>query len=138
MSDTAIEQHISDLLDAYIASFNAGDYAKAASYYSEPSVAISASSVTVMGTLQDRINVLESTVSRLREQGFKHSEWGGPKKVIVMDEKGLTLASCSCKRLRKDGSSVEKFTATYTLSKLGKEEWKIVSIYQHPFDMQLR
>lgn len=138
MSHTDLQKLISDLLDTYIASFNAGDYAKAASYYSEPSVGIAAGSpVTVMGTHKDRVDVLESTVARLREDGFEHSEWGGPKTIIVLDPEGLVLASCACKRLRRDGTSVEEFTATYTLRKEGSG-WKIVAIHHHPFETQLK
>lgn len=138
MANATIEQQISDLLDNYIASFNARDYSQAASYYSDPSTAISALSVNVMGDQDDRIAMIKSIATRLRQNGVDHSAWAGPKKIIVLDEKGLVLASCPCKRLRNDGSSFEEFTATYSLSKLNGQDWKIASVHQHPFETQLR
>lgn len=134
---SALEDEISTHLDAYISSFNARDYEKASSYYKEPAVAISAAGTIIMQTQREVSEFLSTTSARLREDGFDHSVWSGPKKVIVLDEAGLLLASCGCRRLRKDGSSIEEFTATYTMGK-GDQGWRIAAILQHPLATQLK
>jgi hypothetical protein len=133
---TALEAQISTQLDTYIAAFNLGSYTTAASNYHEPAVSISAQGVSILPLRKDLAYFLSGTVERLKKDGFDHSEWAGPKKIIVLDE-GLVLASCGCKRLRKDGTSCEEFTATYTLRKSG-EGWLIAAIHHHPLETQLK
>ena len=135
-STATLEAQISQQLDAYIAAFNAGDFATASSHYNEPAISISASAVTMFPARKDLSDLFSSIVERRRKDGFDHSEWAGPKKVIVLDE-GLVLASCACKRLRKDGSSCEEFTATYTLRK-AEQGWLIAAIHQHAIEMQFK
>jgi ketosteroid isomerase-like protein len=136
-SQADLHDHISSLLDTYIGKFNDGNLSGAASHYDEPATGISAGSVTVFLTHQDWLGMIEATVERLKNDGWDHSDWGGPKKIILLDEKGLVLASCPCKRLRKDGSSVEEFTATYTLRKDKSHGWLIAAIHSHPFGTNL-
>jgi hypothetical protein len=133
---TALEAQISSQLDTYIAAFNAGSYTTAASNYHEPAVSISGKSFSTLPLRKDLATFLFRTVERLKKDGFDHSEWAGPKKIIVLDE-ALVLASCSCKRLRGDGTSCEEFTATYTLRKTG-EGWLIAAIHHHPLETQLK
>jgi ketosteroid isomerase-like protein len=140
-STHALEATISQQLDTYIGAFNAGDYSTAASNYHEPAVSIGADAVTILPARKDLSNFLSSTVERLRKDGFDHSEWAGPKKVVVLEntpERGLILASCTCKRLRKDGTSCEEFTATYTLRKTDEQGWLIAAIHHHPTETQLK
>jgi hypothetical protein len=139
-----LDDVISNYLDSYIGSFNASNYEKASSYYNEPCVSISATGTIIMSTRRDVSEFLSTMSARLRGEGFDHSEWSGPKKVIVLDEKGLVLASCGCKRLRKDGSSIEEFTATYTLRKgesstsSKDQRWLVSAIHHHPLSTQLK
>lgn len=135
-SNTALEAQISQQLDTYIAAFNTGDFTTAASNYHEPAVSISAGGVAILPARRDLAKFLSGTVERLKKDGFDYSEWAGPKRIIVLDE-GLVLASCTCKRLRGNGSSCEEFTATYTLRKTG-EGWLIAAIHQHPVETQLK
>lgn len=135
---SSLESQISDHLDTYISYFNKSDFANAAAYYHEPAVAISSGGVSILPGRKDLQDYFATTVKRLREDGFDHSEWGGPKKIIVLDEKGLVLASCTCKRLRKDGTSCETFTATYTLRNVDGHGWLIAAIHHHPFENQLK
>lgn len=137
-SREATEAHISQLLDVYIGHFNKGEFDKAASNYHEPAVSFSAGSVSILPGRKDLESFLSTTVDRLRRDGFDHSEWAGPKKIIVLDDKGLVLASCTCKRLRKDGTSCEEFTATYTLRKTDNHGWLIAAIHHHPLETQLK
>ena len=135
MSD--LETQLSDQLDSYIAAFNARDFLTAASHYHEPAVAISSSAgVTILPKRVDLAGFLSDTVARLVTDGFDHSEWMGPKKVVVLGE-GLVLVSCACKRLRDDGTSCEEFAVIYTLRKDG-ERWWIAAIHQHDLGMQLK
>lgn len=131
-----LEAQLSHQLDEYISAFNAGDFVFAASHYNEPAVAISVAGVTILPARKDLAAFLSTTVDRLRKDGFDHSEWMGPKKVIILDEH-LVLASCTCKRLRTDLSSCEEFTATYTLRKT-EQGWLIAAIHQHPVETQLK
>lgn len=140
-STHAIEVQIAEQLDSYIGAFNAGDFSTAAANYHEPAMAISANAVTILPARKDFSNFLSSTVERLRKDGFDHSEWAGPKKIIVLEntpESGLVLSSCTCKRLRKDATTCEEFTATYTLRKTSDQGWLIVAIHQHPIATQLQ
>lgn len=135
-----LSTQISTLLDAYIKAFNASDYTTASTYFHEPALVVSASGVAVLPSTSDVTNELVATVTELREDDFHHSEWIGEKTIIVLEnegEKGLLMASCGCKRVRKDGSSCEEFTATYTLRKVGGE-WLIVTILKHPLSTQLK
>lgn len=134
----ALEESISQQLDDYIADFNRGDFDKAATNYHEPTVALSAGSVSMLPKRQDLADMFSSTVARLRKDGFDHSEYVGPKKIVVLDDKGLVLASCATKRLRKDGSSCEEFTATYTLRRTDESGWLIAAIHSHPIESQLK
>lgn len=135
--NTSVEDKISAQLDAYIANFNAGKYVEAASNYHEPAVTFSAQAVTVLPRKEDMAQYFSQTVEGLRKDGFDHSEWAGPKNIIVLDP-GLVLASCACKRLRKDGSSCQEFTATYTMRKNEDGHWQIAAIHSHPLETQLR
>lgn len=133
---------ISDILESYISKFNNNDLAGAASYYDEPAVIISAEGVKLMPAQKDYVSTFTETVKRLKSEGWDHSEFIGEKGIAVLDgDKGLVLASCPCKRLRKDGSSVEEFTATYTLRKKQADEgegWLIASIHHGPFGTVLK
>ena len=132
-----LETQLSDQLDTYIAAFNARNFQSAASHYHEPAVAISAAAgVTILPKRVDLAAFLSSTVERLVKDGFDHSEWMGPKKLIVLGE-GLVLVSCACKRLRGDGTSCEEFAVIYTLRKEG-EQWRIAAIHQHDLGMQVK
>jgi ketosteroid isomerase-like protein len=131
---------ISQLLDTYLSAFNNGNLATASHYYHEPAVAISSSGLTLLPTRSDLATFLSATVVRLREDGFDHSEWIGEKNVTVLEAeiglgdevgKGLAVAKCGCKRMRKDGTSCEEFTASYTLRRVGGQ-WLIISIHQYP------
>ncbi|KAF1812297.1 hypothetical protein P152DRAFT_449564 [Eremomyces bilateralis CBS 781.70] len=137
-SSKALEESISQQLDDYISDFNKGDFDKAATNYLEPAVTLSASSVSILSNRQDLADMLSSAVTRLRKDGFDHSEYVGPKKIIILDDKGLALASCATKRLRKDGTSCEEFTATYTLRRTDESGWLIAAIHSHPIDSQLK
>lgn len=137
-STSALETQLSQQLDSYISAFNRGDFSTAASHYHSPAITISSGSVTVLHSREDVASLLSATVDRLRKDGFDHSEWAGPKKMIVLDD-GLVLVSCVCKRLRKDGSSCQEFSATYTLRKMETDgEWLIVAIHQHEVGTQLK
>jgi ketosteroid isomerase-like protein len=135
-SSETLKNYISDLLDVYIGKFNRGDLNGAASHYDEPAVQLSAKGVTVLPIRREMAEMFTSTVERLRKDGWDHSEWGGPKKIIVLDMEGLILASCPCKRLRANGTSCEEFTATYTLRK-DNQNWLIAAIHHHPFESTL-
>jgi ketosteroid isomerase-like protein len=131
-----LQNYISELLDVYIGKFNRGDITGAASYYHEPAVQISVEGVQVFPERQNMAQMFTSAVERLRKDGWDHSEWAGPKKIIVLDKKGLVLASCPCKRLRADGTSCEEFTATYTLRKVD-QDWRIAALHHSPFGWTL-
>jgi ketosteroid isomerase-like protein len=128
--------HLSTLLDTYISSFNARNFSAAALYYSSPAVSISASSSTILPSREDLAAFLSDIVTRLEKDGFDHSEWTAPKKVIVLDE-GLVLVSTACKRVRGDGTSCEEFGVTYTLRREG-ERWLIVGILHGSIEGRLR
>lgn len=136
------KSHISDLLESYISKFNNNDLAGAASFYDEPAVVIAAEGVKLMPARKDYVSMFTETVARLKSEGWDHSEFIGEKSIAILDaEKGLVLASCPCKRLKKDGSSVEEFTATYTLRKKQNGEgdgWLIASIHHGPFGTVLK
>ncbi|TID20110.1 hypothetical protein E2P81_ATG07417 [Venturia nashicola] len=134
-----LSTQISTILNTYLSAFNTADYKTASKHYHSPAMAISASGVTILPSPCQMADLLSATVTKLKEDNFDHSEWVGEKKIIVLEdegEKGLVMASCGCKRVRKDGSSCEEFTATYTLRKV-RGEWLIVSIHQHPLNTQL-
>jgi ketosteroid isomerase-like protein len=131
-----LQNQISELLDVYIGKFNRGDLNGAASHYHEPSVQISAEGVTVFPARKEMAELFTSAVERLRKDGWDHSEWAGSKQIFVLDVNGLVLASCPCKRLRKDGTSCEEFTATYTLRKKD-QDWLIAAIHHHPIGSAL-
>lgn len=136
---TTTESQISTLLNAYLHSFNTSSYTEASTYYHEPAIAISATGTILLPTRPGIATFLSNTVTRLQQDSFDHSEWIGFKKIIILEddgEKGLVLASCGCKRVRKDGSSCEEFTATYTLRRV-EGSWLIVSIHQHPLSTRL-
>ena len=138
LSPEALEGHISQLLDIYSSKFNNGDFEEVASHYHEPAVAITAGSVVILPARKDLPNFLSEHAGRRRKNGYSHSEFVGPKKIIVLDEKGLVIASCGCKVVREDGTSGEEFTATYTLRKTDDQKWLIAAIHQHPFETQLK
>jgi ketosteroid isomerase-like protein len=139
----AVKKEISDLLEIYISSFNACDLEAAASYYDEPAFAISSSGASLLPSRADRASSFRSTVERLKSEGWDHSEFIGEKAIVELGE-GLVLASCPCKRLKADGGSVEEFTATYTLRKLGGKDgkegrgWVIVGIHHGEFGVKLK
>lgn len=122
---------ISQFLDEYVRKFNDGDFDSAASCYHEPAAVFSVSGVTIFSKRSEIAEMFKKTVQRLREDGWDHSEWAGSKKIVTLDDSGLVLASCPCKRLRKDGTSCEEFTATYTLRKKD-QNWFVAAIHQHP------
>ena len=134
--DAELSKTISDLLETYIATFNRQDLPGAASYYDEPAFIISASGAKLMPARKDYVSVFTETVQRLKDSGWDHSEFIGEKGINVMQddsEGALVMASCPCQRLRKDGSSVEEFTASYTLRRGGDRGWLIVGIHHSPF-----
>lgn len=135
-SISPLTSHLSALLDTYISSFNARDFPAAALYYSSPTVSISASGSTVLPSRNDLAAFFSDTVTRLEKDGFDHSEWMAPKKVVVLDE-GLVLVSTACKRMRGDGTSCEEFGVTYALRKEG-ERWLIVAILHGSTEGRLR
>lgn len=137
-----LKTQISQLLDTYLRAFNTSNFKAASTYYHKNATAISASGVVLLPTPSDIAELLLTTVGKLKQDGFDHSEWVGEKTILVLeddDEKGLGLvmASCGCKRVREDGSLCEEFAATYTLRKVDAE-WLIVSIHQHPISTQLK
>jgi hypothetical protein len=119
-----IQSYISNLLDTYLSAFNHGDY---------PCATISSHSIKIYTTRQDFIDTITSAVSRLRECGWDHSEWGAAKKIVVLEGDGLVIASCPCRRVREDGSAVEEFTASYTFRRTEGEEWLIVAVHHLPY-----
>ena len=137
-STKALEVYISQLLDVYSSSFNNGDFEEAASNYHEPAIALTAGSVAILPARKDLPNFFSGVVERRRKDGYKHAKFAGPKKIIVLDEKGLVLASCHCKIVREDGTAYEEFTATYTLRKTDDQKWLIAAIHQHPLETQLQ
>ncbi len=137
-STEALEVHISQLLDVYSNKFNNGDFEEVASNYHEPAIAITAGSVAILPARKDLPKFLSELAERRRKNGWERSEFAGPKKIIVLDEKGLVLASCYCKMVREDGTSYEEFTATYTLRKTDDQKWLIAAIHQHPVETQLK
>jgi ketosteroid isomerase-like protein len=137
-STGALEVHISQLLDVYSSKFNHGDFEEAASNYHEPAIALTAGSVAILPARKDLPRFFSGLVERRHRDGYKNSEFAGPKKIIVLDEKGLVLASCHCKMVREDGTSCEEFTATYTLRKTDDQKWLIAAIHQHPLETQLK
>ena len=60
-STATLEAQISQQLDAYIAAFNAGDFATASSHYNEPAISISASAVTMFPARKDLLGSRERT-----------------------------------------------------------------------------
>lgn len=144
---TELTSHISTLLESYISAFNAGDLAAAASYYDEPAVVISAGSgVTLLPARKDYVDTFAETMKRLKAEGWVRSEFVGEKSIVTLVDggddagkgKGLVVASCPCKRLRGDGSSVEEFTAIYTLRRADGEGWVICSIHHGEFGRVLK
>lgn len=146
---TPLQTKISNHLTTYLTAFNTSNFTTASKYYHTPSIAISATGVTILPSPTEISTLLSTTVDRLKKtNGFDHSEWIGEKTIIVLEdddgggdndggERGLVMASCGCKRVRKDGSVCEVFTATYTLRKV-EGEWLIVSVHQHPLSTQLK
>lgn len=135
-----LSSQISHLLNTYLSTFNNSSFTTASKYYHCPATAISASGIVILPAPSDMAEFLSTTVDRLKTNGFDHSEWVGGKTIIVLEddgEKGLVMASCGCKRVWKDGTSCEDFTATYTLRKV-EGKWLIVSIHQHPLSTQLK
>jgi len=131
---SVIESEISVLLDTYLAAFNKGDFTTCAEYYHEPAVAITSSGLTHLPARSDLATFLETTVKRLRKEGFEKSEWIGEKRVEVLEddgEKGLVMVKCGCKRVREDGTSIEEFGVAYTLRRV-VGRWEIISIHQYP------
>lgn len=136
-----LQSRISALLDSYIATFNAGDLAAAAAFYDEPAAIITAASgTTVLRSHKDFVHAFTGTLDRLKADGWVSSEYVGPKSIVVLveGETGLLVASCPCRRLRADGSSVEEFTAVYTLRGVGSGRWVICSIHHAGFRKVLR
>jgi ketosteroid isomerase-like protein len=136
-----LKKRISNLLEEYISTFNRQDLPGAASYYDEPAFIIAASGAKLMPARKDYVSIFTETVERLRSEGWDHSEFIGEKDIRILQddsEGALVLASCPCKRLKKDGSSVEDFTASYTLRRGGEKGWLILGIHHSPFPPQLR
>lgn len=134
--NSELKKTISDLLETYISTFNKQDLPGAASYYDEPAFIISATGAKLMPARADYVSVFTETVQRLKDSGWDHSEFIGEKNITVMQddaEGALVMAGCPCKRLRGDGSSVEEFTASYTLRRGGQRGWLIVGIHHSPF-----
>ena len=127
----------SHLLDVYSTNFNNGDFEEVASFYHEPAMTLTAGSVAILPARKDLPNFFAELVRR-RKSGYKRSEYAEPKKIIVLDEKGLVLASCHCKMGLEDGTSYEEFPATYTLRKTDDQRWLIAAIHQHPLETQLK
>ncbi|KIW80066.1 hypothetical protein Z517_06681 [Fonsecaea pedrosoi CBS 271.37] len=136
-SSESITEEAEQQLDNYLRTFNARDFAGVAKFYDEPFASISRAGVSVVRDHKAAEDLLVSTVERLKKDGFSNSVWAAPKKVIVLDEAGLVLVSCPCRRLRQDGTLCEQFTATYTLRKTDDQRWLIVAIHTHPFTDQL-
>ncbi|QDS76893.1 hypothetical protein FKW77_003968 [Venturia effusa] len=85
---TDLKHQITTLLNTYLATFNASDYATASKYYYSPSIAISASGVLLLPAAADMASFLSTTVSRLKVDGFDHSEWIGEKAIVVLEDEG--------------------------------------------------
>ncbi|RVX68465.1 hypothetical protein B0A52_07465 [Exophiala mesophila] len=132
-SSKAIMQEVELRLDNYLHNFNSGHFDEVANYFYAPFMSIALESVSVLHDRTDIKNSLITTVERLKKDGFHHSEWSAPKKIVVLDGAGLVLASCRFRRLRQDGTLCEQFTATYTLRKANDQEWLIVAVHLHPF-----
>lgn len=136
-----LKNRISDLLEEYISTFNHQDLPGAASYYDEPAFIIAATGVKLMPARKDYVSTFTETVERLRSEGWDHSEFIGEKDIRIFQddsEGALVLASCPCKRLKEDGTSVEEFTASYTLRRGGERGWLILGIHHSPFPTELR
>jgi ketosteroid isomerase-like protein len=135
-----LEDQISQTLDNYITAFNASDFKGASSYYDTPCAIISSSGLAISSSQEQLENLFSTVVSGLKQRGFDHSEWIGEKKVVMLEDgrkgKGLLMASGDFKRLRKDGSSVEEWRASYTFRKVAGE-WKICTVHQYEFGKAL-
>lgn len=133
-----LEEETCKLLDDYLTNFNNGDFVAAASIWHEPTLGVSAAAVSLVPSRKDLENYLQTTVAKLREDGFDHAEWVGPKKVIVLDEKGVVLVCCNLSRLRKNGTSIEEFTVTYSLRRDNDHGWQIAAFHQHATGVPLQ
>jgi ketosteroid isomerase-like protein len=130
-SKNDIKEQASAALDDYLSKFNRRDLAAAAAYYHDPMQVISALSVDLVHGPREMEESFKATMKRLESEGFDHSEWTAPKQIAVLDEKGLVLICCHVSRLKKDGSSLEDLTVTYTLRKSDSQGWQIVAMHRN-------
>jgi uncharacterized protein (TIGR02246 family) len=111
-TEPAIEKEISDLIEAYRIAWNARDFEKMASLFSEP-----ATYITPNGNLS--IPNRTALISKFREQfvgldaeGFDHTEIG--EIVVTRCNQVSALAELqNLRRLRSDGSEIVSMDALY-------------------------
>ena len=122
-TEQAIEKEISDLVETYLAAWNARDFEKMASLFSEP-----ATYITPNGNLS--IPNKAALVSKLREQfvgidaeGFDRTEIG--KIVVTRCNQDSALAELqNLRRLRADGSEIVSMDALY-ICVLQNGNWRL-------------
>lgn len=131
-SNHNLKAEAAKVLDQYIDNFNKGELHKAAAIYHNPTMKITQETVELIHGPEDLYKYLVDTTKSLEEENWDHAEWVGPRKEIVLDNKGLVLACRNGTRFRKDGSTILNFTVTYTLRKADNQDWQIVAYHLHP------
>ena len=124
MEDIALsEKEITDLIETYRLAWNARDFEKMASFFSEPATYIAPGGNLHIPDKAALMSKLRQQFVELEAEGFDHTEIG--EVVVTICNEYAALAELrNLRRLKSDGSEIAAIDALY-ICVLEKGNWRL-------------
>ncbi|MEQ3727371.1 MAG: nuclear transport factor 2 family protein [Tateyamaria sp.] len=117
---------IEALFDSYLSRWNARDFPRMASLFTEPTIYMTESGPLPIASRQEMEAMFRNKFAELDDEGFDHTEIGGIT-VSQCDAKTAFLEMNQVRRLRSDGSAMDELDAIYVCSKT-PEGWRFAVV----------
>jgi ketosteroid isomerase-like protein len=115
-------------LNDYLAAVISLDAGRAAQYFHEPYMLLTAANTKIYASRAEVEASLKPAYAELKERGFARSEWA--KLRVKSLGSGVAIASAVAVRFKIDGQELQRIGVTYLLRKT-PEGWKIAVLTLH-------